>query len=163
MWPRMQLRVRVFLVLLYLVFASAEAEPLLRHIRSTISDFEYKLHFGDHDPAARVSTQGLDASNAPVLALKDVQSSLEQVHLSYKSVVAAHTHPRAAEVLLVERGNVTSTMFLGSVSEMRALETSVAKDCITVIPQGIVHSVQCRHIEGCVFMSYHNSADPGHI
>jgi len=102
-------------------YAIVTTPNMLEH-RSKTSDFEYNLDLSngnERKAAGNYSARILNMVSAPILAMKDVQSSVEYVELKINgSSDGTHYHPRSAEVCYVENGNVTATLMFVSGTNM---------------------------------------------
>lgn len=102
------------------------------------------------------------ASKFPVLAMRDLNVAFTHVDLAADTHQVPHTHPRAAEVLLVTAGTVDVWFVEENGSPApRLLRNTVAVDGVALFPRGLIHGVACTAGAPCSFVSTHTHADPG--
>ncbi len=133
-------------------------------LRSRTSDFEYKINVSEgleRELEARFSSQTVNLNRFGVLNSKDIQTSLERVMLLPGANYSVHSHSRSAEVLYLQEGNVTVWVGAGGKLDDFQFVNNISAHGVAVLPQGMVHNVQCFSTSACVYLSYFNSADPG--
>lgn len=102
------------------------------------------------------------ATDYPVLGMRDVNVAFTHVDLAAATHQVPHTHPRAAEVLLVTAGTV-GVWFVeenGSPAP-RLLRNTVAANGVALFPRGLIHGAACMAGAPCAYVSMHTHADPG--
>ncbi|GAB0493913.1 hypothetical protein MMPV_005200 [Pyropia vietnamensis] len=102
------------------------------------------------------------ANEFPVLAMPDLNVAFTHVELAAATHQVPHTHPRAAEVLLVISGTVDVWFVEENGSPApRLLRNTVSVNGVALFPRGLIHGVACKAGAPCSYVSTHTHADPG--
>lgn len=156
----------LIIVALLICGGKIDAISPMAEIRSTTSDFEYNLSLGptiESRNSSEARTRFLYGNSAPILSMLDIQSAIERVILSTNKTYDTHAHPRAAEVIYVEGGNITVILALDELGLEKIVKNSALRESVVVIPQGTFHNITCVSDDDCVYLSYYNSAYPGRV
>lgn len=155
-----------FYVVVLLFTGVVSAFTCIAQLRAMTSDFEYNLVLDEQNESLRIGevrTRTLNEITAPILSMPDIQSSMEYVILGPHKTYDVHSHPRASEVLYVERGNLTLILVFGEDNSTKKVKNSLVKHHLAIVPQGITHTASCESNEDCAYVSYYNNANPGRV
>ncbi len=156
----------MLVAVILVLFGTASALSPTAQLRSTSSDFEYNLAFHHRTESFKMGahrTRTLNESTAPILRMFDIQSSIEHVSLNGHKNFRVHSHPRAAEVIHVESGNLTVILLFEGFPSVEKVSNSLLRHGVGIVPQGIPHTTQCESKDGCTYVSYYNNANPGRV
>ena len=130
--------------------------------REKLSNADYNINPRN---GVAVRTPGFTAYLAEIpkfkaLGTADVQFGYADIMLKSGQTFPTHYHPRGAEILTVLHGaaQVTFTMENG-----RKVSNRIGWSRVTVIPQGLPHTIKCVSKQNCRMIATLNSAKAGTV